>query len=137
MGIERTHPPKYWRKRAELFRTKANDCGNARTRRALQKAAEQYQRLAQLAEAPYDKGPRSNRWSDVEIAKLRSLAGTMPVEELANCLGRSVSAVLTKASLLHVSTAQRRPDPAWRPLEARRVRRPDPLSSLFRPEAGS
>ena len=32
MGIERTHSPKYWRMRAEEFRTKADDAVHAQTR---------------------------------------------------------------------------------------------------------
>lgn len=50
MGIERMHPPKYWRDRAEEFRAKANNCAYPETRDALRSVANNYDDLARSAE---------------------------------------------------------------------------------------
>lgn len=50
MGIERMHSPKYWRDRAEEFRTKADACENAGTRASLRKVAANYEELARRAQ---------------------------------------------------------------------------------------
>lgn len=50
MGIERMHPPRYWRMRAEEFRTKADNCDFEQTRRSLRKVAATYEALAKRAE---------------------------------------------------------------------------------------
>jgi thymidylate kinase len=49
MGAERMHPPRYWRMRAEEFRTKADNCEYAETREVLRKVAENYDELARRA----------------------------------------------------------------------------------------
>lgn len=46
MGLERMHAPKYWRMRAEEFRTRADNYGHGETREALRKAAKTYEDLA-------------------------------------------------------------------------------------------
>ena len=106
MGIEHTRPPKYWRKRAEWCNSKANDCQDMRTREALRRIAQQYDKLAQRAELPRI-GSRPNLWSDTEVAKLKSLAGTMPLRDLANNFERSPQALRNKALLLRVSLRYR------------------------------
>jgi hypothetical protein len=50
MAIELTHLPKYWRMRAEEFRTKADNCEHSQTKESLRKAAKAYDELARLAE---------------------------------------------------------------------------------------
>ncbi|UPK30924.1 hypothetical protein [Bradyrhizobium sp. 195] len=50
MGIERMHPPKYWRMRAEEFRAKADNCEFAQTSESLRKVAKTYDELARRAE---------------------------------------------------------------------------------------
>ena len=50
MSIERFHPAKYWRMRAEEFRTKADSAQHSQTRESLRKAAEEYDELARRAE---------------------------------------------------------------------------------------
>lgn len=50
MGIERIRPPKYWRMRAEEFRTKADNCEFPETRESLRKVAKTYEVLASRAE---------------------------------------------------------------------------------------
>lgn len=50
MGIERMRPPKYWRMRAEEFRTKADNCEFPETRESLRKVAKTYEVLASRAE---------------------------------------------------------------------------------------
>ncbi|WP_439360987.1 hypothetical protein [Bradyrhizobium sp. DASA03007] len=50
MGIERMHPPKYWRMRAEEFRAKADNCESSEAKRALHRVAANYEALAQGAE---------------------------------------------------------------------------------------
>ncbi|MCK1723326.1 hypothetical protein [Bradyrhizobium sp. 141] len=50
MGIERMHPPKYWRLRAEEFRTKADNCEHHQTKESLRKVAKTYDELARRAE---------------------------------------------------------------------------------------
>jgi hypothetical protein len=50
MGVERMHTPKYWRMRAEEFRTKADNCQYPETRDTLRKVAENYEELARSAE---------------------------------------------------------------------------------------
>ena len=124
MGIEHTHPPKYWRKRADWFRSKANDCTDQRTRQSLRSVAERYQTLAQLAELPRSNGPRANQWSEIEIAQLRALAGTMPLADLAKELGRSESAIRTKACSLRIFTRQRSE------ISPRQYREPGPLQLM-------
>ncbi|UPJ44490.1 hypothetical protein IVB40_10940 [Bradyrhizobium sp. 40] len=49
MGAERMHPPRYWRMRAEEFRTKADNCEYPETRDVLRKVAENYDELARRA----------------------------------------------------------------------------------------
>jgi hypothetical protein len=46
MGTERMHPPRYWRMRAEEFRTKADNCEYPETREVLRKVAQNYDELA-------------------------------------------------------------------------------------------
>ncbi|WP_245266040.1 hypothetical protein [Bradyrhizobium sp. WSM471] len=43
------HPPRYWRMRAEEFRTKADNCEYPETRDVLRKVAENYDELARRA----------------------------------------------------------------------------------------
>ncbi|MCJ9733284.1 hypothetical protein [Bradyrhizobium sp. PRIMUS42] len=50
MGIERMHPPKYWRMRAEEFRTKADNCEHQHPKESLRKVAKTYDELARRAE---------------------------------------------------------------------------------------
>ncbi|WGR73689.1 MULTISPECIES: hypothetical protein [unclassified Bradyrhizobium] len=50
MGYERLHPPKYWRMRAEEFRTKADHCEHSAVREWLRQVARNYEELAQRAE---------------------------------------------------------------------------------------
>jgi len=50
MGIERMRSPKYWRMRAEEFRTKADNCQHPETIETLRKVAENYEELARRAE---------------------------------------------------------------------------------------
>ncbi|SFV19160.1 hypothetical protein SAMN05192541_14636 [Bradyrhizobium arachidis] len=45
------HTPRYWRKRAEEFRTKADNAEHRQVREALSRAAESYDELARRAEA--------------------------------------------------------------------------------------
>jgi hypothetical protein len=103
MGIEHSRRPKYWRKRAEQCKTMASNCGGGRAPETLQKAAREYEKLAQLAELPRTNLARENIWSDIEVAKLKALAGTLPVQELANNFERSLQAIRNKALLLRVS----------------------------------
>ena len=50
MSIELTHSAKYWRMRAEEFRTKADNCEHRPAKEALRKAARSYDELARRAE---------------------------------------------------------------------------------------
>jgi hypothetical protein len=50
MGTERMHPPSYWRKRAEEFRTKADCSVHREGRESLFKIAQNYADLARRAE---------------------------------------------------------------------------------------
>jgi hypothetical protein len=50
MGVERSHPPKYWRMRAEEFRTKADNCEHPQVKDTLRQAAKNYDELARRAE---------------------------------------------------------------------------------------
>ena len=50
MGIERSYSPAYFRKRAEEFRTKADNCENREAFDALSKIAQSYDELARSAE---------------------------------------------------------------------------------------
>ncbi|WFU42103.1 hypothetical protein QA640_06310 [Bradyrhizobium sp. CB82] len=50
MGIERMHSPKYWRMRAEEFRTKADNAEHRQTEASLRNAAREYDELARRAE---------------------------------------------------------------------------------------
>jgi hypothetical protein len=50
MGVERMYPPKYWRKRAEEFRTKADNAQLEQTKKTLREVAKNYDDLAELAE---------------------------------------------------------------------------------------
>lgn len=50
MGVERMHSPKYWRMRAEEFRTKADNCEFPQTRETLRQVAENYEQLARSSE---------------------------------------------------------------------------------------
>jgi hypothetical protein len=45
-----THTPDYWRKRAEQFRTKSENCESDQTREFLGKVAATFEDLARLAE---------------------------------------------------------------------------------------
>jgi hypothetical protein len=48
--------------------------------------------------------PESNRrWSEEDISKLKSLAGKMPVGQIAAKLGRTEGAVMVEASKLKLS----------------------------------
>jgi len=47
-------------------------------------------------------------WTEDDNAKLRSLAGTMPIDAVAAELGRTRSAVVVQASKLSVSVAYER-----------------------------
>jgi hypothetical protein len=47
-------------------------------------------------------------WTEVDIAKLKSLAGKQTAAEIAIELGRSVSAILVQASKLELSLRTRR-----------------------------
>jgi hypothetical protein len=50
MGIERSHTPDYFRKRAEEFRTKADTYEHGQTKEVLCAVAEHYDELARHAE---------------------------------------------------------------------------------------
>lgn len=50
MGIERNHSPGYFRKRAEEFRAKADNCEHGEPRAALDKIAKTYDELALRAQ---------------------------------------------------------------------------------------
>jgi len=50
MGIEKMHPPRYWRMRAEEFRTKADNAEHQQTKEALRRIAKTYDVLARNAE---------------------------------------------------------------------------------------
>ena len=47
--------------------------------------------------------PRPEQWSECEIDKLKSLAGTMPVRDLEKNFQRSRGAILAKAFSLRLS----------------------------------
>jgi hypothetical protein len=47
-------------------------------------------------------------WTEDDNAKLRSLAGTKPVDDVAAELGRTAGAVVVQASKLRVSVAHKR-----------------------------
>jgi hypothetical protein len=53
--------------------------------------------------------PLKRVWTDDEIAKLRSLAGKIPVKDIAAELGRSPSAVAVEACKLGLSLRWRGP----------------------------
>jgi len=112
MGIEHTRPAKYWRKRAEWCKSKAGDCEDVRTRETLRKVAQNYDRLARRAELPRTQS--SSHWSEPEVARLKSLAGTMPPRDLATHFDRSLQAIRNKAVSLRISLRYPpRPRPAW------------------------
>ena len=48
--IERLHTSKYWRKRAEEFRTKADNLEHQEARESMRKIARHYDELARRAE---------------------------------------------------------------------------------------
>jgi len=50
MRLERYRNAKYWRKRAEQFRSKADNAENPRTKETLRNAGKRYDELAKLAE---------------------------------------------------------------------------------------
>ncbi|MCK1427451.1 hypothetical protein [Bradyrhizobium sp. 87] len=50
MGVERMHSPKYWRMRAEEFRTKADNCEFPDTAAALRQVAKNYEDIARQAQ---------------------------------------------------------------------------------------
>ncbi|WFU75024.1 hypothetical protein [Bradyrhizobium sp. CB2312] len=50
MGLERTHSPKYFRTRAEEFRTKADNAQHQQTKEALRRVAKTSDDLARRAE---------------------------------------------------------------------------------------
>ncbi|MHC2622898.1 hypothetical protein ACVIW2_004930 [Bradyrhizobium huanghuaihaiense] len=50
MGIEKMHPPKYWRDRAEEFRAKADNCEHKRVKEPLRKIAKTYDDIARRSE---------------------------------------------------------------------------------------
>ena len=69
--------------------------------------------------------PRARRWTTEDLAQLRRLAATTPIQELARALGRTVVAVRTKAAHERLPLA---PDvPSSGPTRARAPwdRRPD------------
>jgi hypothetical protein len=43
------------------------------------------------------------RWTEAEVAKLKSMAGNYPVEQIAQEIGRGISATVMKAHDLRVS----------------------------------
>jgi hypothetical protein len=47
--------------------------------------------------------PRQRKWSDVEIAKLNSLARRYPTAQIAAALGRGISSTVMKAYELRIS----------------------------------
>jgi hypothetical protein len=50
MGIERLRSPRYWRKRAQQFRTKSENAEHRQLRESLLKVARNYDGLARRAE---------------------------------------------------------------------------------------
>lgn len=54
-----------------------------------------------------DRPPLRRPWTDEDIAKLRSMAGTKRPEGIAVQLGRTTSAVVAQATKLKVSLATR------------------------------
>ena len=50
MGLERSFTPEYFRRRAEEFRTKADNCEHAKSRDTFLRAARAYDALALQAE---------------------------------------------------------------------------------------
>jgi hypothetical protein len=50
MGIERMHPPRYWRAKAEEFRAKADNAEHPPVRETLRRVAKTYDDLARSAE---------------------------------------------------------------------------------------
>ena len=50
MEIGQTRSSRYWRMRAEEFRTKAENCEYAQTREALRNVAKRFEELARCAE---------------------------------------------------------------------------------------
>ena len=50
MGLERSFTPEHFRKRAEEFRTKADECKHSKSRESLLRAARAYDELAREAE---------------------------------------------------------------------------------------
>ena len=48
------------------------------------------------------------RWTEAEVAKLKSLAGNYPVEEIAKEVGRGIPATVMKAHELQVSLRMKR-----------------------------
>lgn len=51
--------------------------------------------------------PKIKRWTEDDIAKLKSMAGKTPVEQIAAELGRSLGATIVEASKLGVSVRTR------------------------------
>ncbi|MCP3395379.1 hypothetical protein NLM27_42420 [Bradyrhizobium sp. CCGB12] len=50
MGIERTFTPRYFRNKAEEFRTKADNCEHSESKQSLRNVAKSYDELARRAE---------------------------------------------------------------------------------------
>jgi len=50
MGVKRMRSPKYWRMRAEEFRTKADNCQLPQIKATLGEVANNYDQLARCAE---------------------------------------------------------------------------------------
>lgn len=53
-GIAHMHSPKYWRMRAEEFRSKADNCEIEESKQSLRNVANNYEELARQAEALED-----------------------------------------------------------------------------------
>ena len=51
--------------------------------------------------------PTRRIWTEDDIAKLKSMAGKAPVEQIANELGRTLGATIVEASKLGVSVRTR------------------------------
>ena len=65
---------------------------------------------------------KNQRWTEEDLAKLRSMAGKFPTEEIARALGRPPSAIKMRAYLLKVSLGFRQ----------RRGQRPHDISTFSR-----
>lgn len=61
--------------------------------------------------------PHAKRWTAQDIAELKRLAGTVPVERIADKLGRSRAATLVEASKLKLSLRTGRPSSLAKPAD--------------------